>query len=281
MPLCIEVKRQVVPDAVDILLQEGTVGDKRDDEKPQVTVLGFANAYGSTYLLFTLIGFSLLFLVNQLSGQVALGFVIVALLGYLELVDSERDSRSMKRVFSASTTPTDFDAASLPQEQPTFTEIVPLALLGHVAFFATGHQAVLATIQWKAAFVGFAEVVYPVSPMLVVLNTWGPFMLLALAAPLLATWNVSPTANGAAPVLADSLQTCLGFLLYYATLTVSSAASAAWLRRHLMVWKVFAPRFMLAGVSLVLVDLAMLLAIGVGVNRTAVKMARTFNAVTL
>jgi phosphatidylinositol glycan class O len=187
----------------------------------------------------------------------------------------------MKRVFSASTTPTDFDAASLPQEQPTFTEIVPLALLGHVAFFATGHQAVLATIQWKAAFVGFAEVVYPVSPMLVVLNTWGPFMLLALAAPLLATWNVSPTANGAAPVLADSLQACLGFLLYYATLTVSSAASAAWLRRHLMVWKVFAPRFMLAGVSLVLVDLAMLLAIGVGVNRTAVKMARTFNAVTL
>ncbi len=278
IPLCIEVKRQIVPDEADMLLNSD---NPQESAKPQVTVLGFANSYGSTYLFFLLIGFSLFFLVNQSSGQVAIAFILLVLLGHLELSDTQRDSQSLKKVFQATATPADFDPSSLPQEQPTFTEIVPLALLGHIGFFATGHQAVLATIQWKAAFVGFSEVVYPISPLLVVLNTWGPFIFTAIATPLIALWNVSPIPNGAAPVLADALQSCLGFILYYATLAVSAAASAAWLRRHLMVWKVFAPRFMLAGTTLILIDLAMLLAIGVGVARTTKKMERTFKAVTM
>jgi phosphatidylinositol glycan class O len=41
---------------------------------------------------------------------------------------------------------------------------------------------------------------------------------------------------------------------------LSSAASAAWFRRHLMVWKVFAPRFMMAGLSVLAVDVGLLFA---------------------
>ena len=37
---------------------------------------------------------------------------------------------------------------------------------------------------------------------------------------------------------------------------MSSAVGAAVLRRHLMVWKVFAPRFMMAAVGLIAVDVA-------------------------
>ena len=40
-------------------------------------------------------------------------------------------------------------------------------------------------------------------------------------------------------------------MVYHAGLLVSSATCAAWLRRHLMVWKIFAPRFMLAAVTVV------------------------------
>lgn len=45
------------------------------------------------------------------------------------------------------------------------------------------------------------------------------------------------------------------YMAYFAALALASAACAAWLRRHLMVWKVFAPRFMLAGLALLATDL--------------------------
>jgi len=46
-----------------------------------------------------------------------------------------------------------------------------------------------------------------------------------------------------------------------------------------MVWKIFAPRFMVAGVSLIVVDLAVLVGVGVGVERVRVTVGRTFKRV--
>ena len=54
-------------------------------------------------------------------------------------------------------------------------------------------------------------------------------------------------------------------MLYHGTLLVGSAVTAAWLRRHLMVWKIFAPRFMNAAAGLVAVDVAVLIGVGLGV----------------
>jgi GPI ethanolamine phosphate transferase 3 subunit O len=70
---------------------------------------------------------------------------------------------------------------------------VPLALLERLAFFASGHQATLLSIQWKSAFVAIScSPPDPLSPLLVILNTFCPTVLIALATSLLCIWNVAP-----------------------------------------------------------------------------------------
>jgi phosphatidylinositol glycan class O len=254
-------------------------GQTQTGEEAPVTVLGFANAYGSTYLLFLLIPFALIHTVTQPMGQFASMLLLISALVHVELIDVQRDAVIMQRSFAGSSQPGVFEpggAATTALVQPGFTDVVPLVLLGFIGFFSTGHQAVLTSIQWKAAFVGFTEVTYPYSPVLVVLNTWGPFLLSSLTIPLLAIWKISPRPQSTIPLLGHTLQLSLAFLTYHAALTFASALFAAWLRRHLMVWKVFAPRFMLAGVTLLVVDLGVLMAVFVGLGMTSWKVWRTF-----
>ncbi|EIW69047.1 hypothetical protein TREMEDRAFT_44276 [Tremella mesenterica DSM 1558] len=293
-----------------ITIQRNTNQIENEDEAP-VVVLGFANVYGSTYLLFYLLVFGSIYLVNQPMGQITLSLLLISLLAYLELIDSRRDSFLIHRSFSSSiiTTqpssphdstsnshtsntsrnPTYQSISSPPIDpfstletthdplSPSFTELVPLLLMGFIGFFATGHQAVLTTIQWKAAFVGVSNVVYPWSPFLVALNSFGPFLLSALAGPLLALWNTEPNQKSTArrPVLGHTLRIGIATMIYHTVLTTSSAICAAWLRRHLMVWKVFAPRFMLAAVTLLVVDIGVLLGL-MAMRVTGWKVWRTF-----
>ena len=247
----------------------GTTGKK-------VTVLGFANAYGAPYLVFWSLFFGLLYTVTQLTGQVVLATTAVALLAYLEVVDSVRDARGITQSFDAANPSAilNVDTMSMRPQGMRFEEITPLALLGLHVFYATGHQSTISSIQWKTAFLLTSTLQYPISPILVVLNTFGPQFLLALASPLLATWKISPTTSksGAAPesstvVKRNALKAGLGMMMYFEVLLIGSAASAAWLRRHLMVWKVFAPRFMAAAVASLVVDLAVIFGVGVGIRR--------------
>ncbi|QRV79165.1 pyrophosphatase/phosphodiesterase [Ceratobasidium sp. AG-Ba] len=261
---------------------------KRDtgpDGKPVIAVLGFANAYGSSYLLFLLLGFSLVYLVSQLAAQLVLGLFLVALLASLEMLDSTRDASAMHAEFArlSSGTATAEDLASAmdrlsspDRPGPNFSSIALLCLLGNVAFFATGHQAVLSTIQWKSAFVGFPTLTYPFSPILAALNTFGPFVLSALAAPLFAIWNVSPGPGGDERVVGDTLRAALGVMLYRSVELTGSSFTAAWLRRHLMVWKVFAPRFMLGAVVTLVVDVALILGVWLGVGQSIQKVQKMF-----
>lgn len=250
-----------------------------------VKVFGAGNAWGASYLLWLLVPFALLHLVSPTPGQMALIGMLTAILMQLELVDTQRDAAVMKRSFATGGKGmhTTFELSGAGEGlivRPAFTDVVPLALLATLVFFATGHQAVLATIQWKAAFVGFDTVTYPWSPALVVLNTWGPFLLAALAVPLLAIWNISPRPNDTVPIVGHVLQVCLAFSTYFAAVALASATCAAWLRRHLMVWKVFAPRFMLAGITLLIVDIGLIVAVAV-FGLTQQKVKRTFKSIAI
>lgn len=272
-PLCISVER---------------TADQATGEE-EVTVFGFANAFGSTYILYTLAPFALVHLVSQPMAQLTLTAFLVGLLVYLELVDTRRDAVILTTSFASlgnnknnnnAASPAglaSFDPADTAQTivRPSFTDVVPLALYGFLTFFATGHQAVISSIQWKSAFVGFSTANYLFSPVLVVLNTWGGFFLSAIAVPLLAIWNIAPRPRESIPTLAHALQVTLAFLVYHTVVAFASAVTAAWLRRHLMVWKVFAPRFMMAGVTLLVVDVG--LALGLfGVRVTGWKVKKTF-----
>jgi phosphatidylinositol glycan class O len=278
MPLCIEVKRE--EQAASLISQaEQDNGVEATSNTPQVVVLGFANAFGSSYLLFLMLGFALLFLVSLPTGQVIIALGLLALLCHIEASDAMRDAQAMTTAFAESGSPEQFDESTLLVSQnspPKFRETGAMVLLGHVLFFVTGHQASFTNIQWKSAFVGVYSVVYPVSPLLVVLNTYAGYILLALSVPLLSLWNVSPAPRGRIPVIADTLQAMLAVILQYTSITLTSAFFAAWLRRHLMVWKVFAPRFMLAGTTLLVVEITLILAMGLGVRGVTSKVAKTF-----
>jgi phosphatidylinositol glycan class O len=52
-------------------------------------------------------------------------------------------------------------------------------------------------------------------------------------------------------------------LLFYAVVSLATAAWAGWLRRHLMLYRIFSPRFMTGGIVLLVVDVfGIFLAVG-------------------
>ncbi|CAD6569487.1 MAG: mannose-ethanolamine phosphotransferase gpi13 [Cyphobasidiales sp. Tagirdzhanova-0007] len=267
-PLCIAVVQKEIT-------------DQTGNTNTQVTVTGFANSIGSSYLLLFLAVLGPIFLLAQPVGQIVLALGVTSLLSILEAFDSCRDAAFVRRQLIMATKPKEVvqSEVMLPATGPSFLSISTLVLLGFHLFFTTGHQAVLSSIQWKVAFVGFPTLTYPFSPILVLLNTLGPFILSAAAVPLLVFWNVAPSLkNGpTVPLLTHLLRASLAFLLYHTAITLSSAVFASHLRRHLMVWKVFAPRFMLSALTLITMDATFFVfSIGWGGIRTLQKVQKIF-----
>ncbi|KAH7926000.1 hypothetical protein BV22DRAFT_1063942 [Leucogyrophana mollusca] len=275
-PLCLEISRSSED-------KEGNgVGngnsDKDNETKgkaTQVTVLGFANAFGSPYLIFWTVFLSVVWLTTQLAGQVILGLATVALLAHLEVVDSLRDARGLNDAFSSGNPSAALDLnLSTINRDVVFSEIVPLALLAIHTFYGTGHQSTLPSLQWKTAFILTPTLAFPFSHFTALLNTLGPHIVLGLAAPLLTLWNLSPI-----PPPSLSPRAGLGMMIYFGTLLLGTAGCAAALRRHLMVWKIFAPRYMFASVSLGVVDMGVVLGVWVGVGRVKERVERVFKAI--
>lgn len=249
-PLCLSVLREPAPET----------------GRSRVMILGFGNALGSAFLLGGSVGFVLLFLLAQPMGQLALTACFLATVLLAELGDHERDARMLaaaKRVEAQIETPTS-------RPLPTLLETTCLVLVGFVAFFGTGHQATFTAIQWRVAFVGFTHVTYPWSPLFVVLNAFGPMIALPVwGAVLLALWNVAPhrvTKETLSPlpmrVPSDALHLLLGVLWYLSLLALSAAGWAYYFRRHLMLFKIWVPRFMTAALGLVVADVLALVAVG-------------------
>ncbi|KAF8803969.1 phosphoethanolamine N-methyltransferase [Phlegmacium glaucopus] len=249
-------------------------------EKRQIQVIGYANAFGSPYLIFWTLSLSLISISTQLTGQLVLALATVALIAFLEVLDSVRDVKGIEAAFVKAGTPSavlDPVASSNLSPPVQFMDVIPLALLGIHAFHGTGHQSTISSLQWKSAFLLTPTVTYPFSPITVVLNSVGPIFLMALGAPLLALWNRAPLASldSAGQIKRESTLASLGMMVYYTALLLGTSVSAAILRRHLMVWKVFAPRFMVAVLELLTVDVAVVLGVGVGVQRVAERVSMT------
>lgn len=279
-PLCLEVRR------------EGT----------RVEVLGFANAVGAPYLLFVVLAGAVpLWSATQLSGQVILLFAFAGLLAWIEVVDSSRDVRALRTPEAAQAALAALSGKQPPAAEPPqpdvrvgFGDAAAVALLAQLAFFGTGHQATLQSIQWKTAFVVSRTVVYPWSPLMVSISTFGPLVVIGgMGAVLVGAWCAGPRGlekvryyHVASAPLTIAVQTernatraALGVMLYFSCLLLGAAISAAALRRHLMVWKVFAPRLMLACAALLAVDVGVLLGIGVGLSRVLRKVHVVFKNV--
>ena len=204
--------------------------------KPKsVKVFGYANVHGTRYFLLVTNWLLAIFLLQKPMGGGAIGILAVQILALLEIIDTNDLSQS------------------------PIGPIV-LGLLGSFHFFKTGHQATLSSIQWESAFVALRTVTYPWSPLLVVLNTFGAQILTAVAVPLIVLWKQPPKK---ARLLSDVAKALGTLLLYYAVINLATTMWAGWLRRHLMLYRIFSPRFMTAATVLITVDfVGILVAIG-------------------
>lgn len=193
----------------------------------QVTVLGYGNANGARYLLLPINIACACILLSKPMGSGAIAIMMWQVLALAEILDI--NGITSETIGS-----------------------VTLALLGNYHYFKTGHQAVLSSIQWDSAFIPFLTIRYPWTPIVVALNHFAGQILACVALPLLVLWKTSPKRKG----VLESVSRALGvFVAYY---TIQSLATMAWaghLRRHLMLYRVFSPRFMMAAAVLLIVDL--------------------------
>lgn len=213
-----------------------------------VLLLGCANVHGSRYFLLVVSWALALILLQKPMGGASMGILLWQILSLLEIIDCNNLS----------------DSAIGP---------IALGLLGNSHFFSTGHQATLSSIQWESAFIPFASIRYPWSPLLVIGNTFGPQILAALAVPLVVLWKAPPKRAGLLGSVAVAGAT---HMLYYTVTALSSVACAGHLRRHLMLYRIFSPRFMLGAVVLLIVDLIVTLVAVGGVRWNSLAVAEIF-----
>ncbi|KAI0417339.1 GPI ethanolamine phosphate transferase 3-like protein [Xylaria grammica] len=193
----------------------------------QVTVLGYGNANGARYLLLPINIACACILLSKPMGSGAIAIMLWQVLALAEILD-------INGIAAEAIGP------------------VTLALLGNYYYFKTGHQAVLSSIQWDSAFIPLLTIRYPWSPIVVSLNHFAGQILACVALPLLVLWKTSPKRKGAL----ESVSRALGiFITYYAVESLATMAWAGHLRRHLMLYRVFSPRFMMAATVLLIADL--------------------------
>lgn len=216
-----------------------------------VTILGFGNVYGTRFF-FLVINVALgIILMQKPMGQGAIALLLWQILSLLEILDTNNLTMSNSSIGP-----------------------VTLGLLGSFYYFKTGHQATLSSIQWETAFIPLSTIKYPWSPLLVILNTFGAQILAAIAVPLTVLWKrplqthdrvpaSNPNKNPATRIVSDVVQAASTHILYLATINLATTMWAGHLRRHLMLYRIFNPRFMMGSAVLAVVDVILMI-VGVG-----------------
>ncbi|APA15144.1 hypothetical protein sscle_14g099140 [Sclerotinia sclerotiorum 1980 UF-70] len=193
----------------------------------RVMILGYGNTHGARYFLLITNVLLAVLMVQKPVGFGALSLMSLQILSLVEFLD-------LNSLTNSPIGP------------------IMLAILGSFHFFKTGHQATLSSIQWESAFIPLHTIHYPWSPILVALNSFGPQILAATAVPLIVFWKQQPKKKGLLKAVTAALA---WHVLYYAVMALATTMWAGWLRRHLMLYRIFSPKFMMAGTVLGVVDL--------------------------
>lgn len=242
---------------IDISINQGVKVPTADGKsRPQIIVLGFANAFGSRYFFLIPVLVIATCLLLPPMGQFAFAICAWQILCLLEILDT--NSLGITPLVNSSVGP------------------VVLAMLGSYHFFKTGHQAAASAVQWNAAFVPLRTVQYPWTPLLVTLNTFGPQIMCAAAVPLVVLWKRPISKDGLRGIWGDTINAALAHMLYYATIQLATTMWAGHLRRHLMLYRVFMPRYLMASVVLLIVDLTLVFMALPGVRVAGLSVGEVF-----
>lgn len=141
--------------------------------------------------------------------------------------------------------------------------VVQWSLLAVCLFFATGHWCAFDGLRYGAAFIGFDEFVLVRQAILLTVETFGFSHILALfGLPILVGYQyLFRQAEQKNSILAARLiQAFMIYGLITATTTTATILCVTIQRRHLMVWGLFAPKFVFDVVGLILNDVLTCLA---------------------
>ncbi|OMO49826.1 Type I phosphodiesterase/nucleotide pyrophosphatase/phosphate transferase [Corchorus olitorius] len=141
--------------------------------------------------------------------------------------------------------------------------VVQWSLLAVCLFFATGHWCAFDGLRYGAAFIGFDEFILLRQAILLTIDTFGfSHIISVFGLPLLVAcpslFNRSERKRNL-----SSIKLFLVFMMYgliTATTATATILCVAIQRRHLMVWGLFAPKFVFDVVGLILTDVLILLA---------------------
>ncbi|XP_058186501.1 uncharacterized protein LOC131303578 isoform X3 [Rhododendron vialii] len=138
------------------------------------------------------------------------------------------------------------------------------SLLAVCLFFCSGHWCAFDGLHYAAAFIGFEEFILVPQAILLSIDTFGFSHILPIfGLPFLAIQQV-PSGQGEQQKRFFLMQLCQVYLMYgliTATTATFTMLCVAIQRRHLMVWGLFAPKFVFDAVGLMLTDFLIFVAL--------------------
>ncbi|KAJ3095397.1 mannose-ethanolamine phosphotransferase gpi13 [Physocladia obscura] len=285
--------------------RDGSILVDKATQKEYV-ILGLQNPLGSAYLVFVSIVYMILAMFQKPMGGVMLGIQIIQIVGLVEIYTLLRDEwepnlglessfvTMQAKLFQSAHTSSPSESANPEKSSNKFREegkkptpfsllflfTVVLLIQGQRFFFATGHQYTLASIQWDVAFIGLFNTSFVWGPVIMLFNTFGAPLLSLLAIPLLPLWKqrrdvvaLAGSGNGSGNKSRDHvILRDIGavFLIVGLCLGVWGFAATAFVghfRRHLMVWSVFAPKFLGVDMGVIVLEGFLILFVGAAVAR--------------
>ncbi|CAH9088478.1 unnamed protein product [Cuscuta europaea] len=132
--------------------------------------------------------------------------------------------------------------------------VIQWSILAACLFFCTGHWCTFDGLRYPAAFIGFDEFNLVRQAVLLTIDTFGfSHILPIIGLPFLVAYQ-NPVKNTNQYFYTVLLQVYLMYGLAMATTATLTILSATIQRRHLMVWGLFAPKFVFDAVGLLLND---------------------------
>ncbi|NXA42023.1 PIGO transferase, partial [Eudromia elegans] len=248
---------------------------ERGSCKATVAAYGLGSVYSAALVIaLTLLGFLLLLLHSE---RLSLAFLLLFLEAFV-LLHIHARARSLAG---------DAEPFSVP-----WYAVISWLLAASQFFYSTGHQPIFPAIHWNAAFVGFHldHSTNLLPALLVGANTFASHILFAVGCPLLLLWpfvcetpSVQRKKSRKEPreelqeeeehmmemrlreaperFSAALLQLGLKYLFILGMQLLACVCAAVILRRHLMVWKVFAPKFLFEALGFVVSSICLLLGV--------------------
>ncbi|KAF1330470.1 Gpi ethanolamine phosphate transferase 3, partial [Globisporangium splendens] len=170
------------------------------------------------------------------------------------------------RLYQQQTTPT--TATS------TVSWILLWSTVCYQSFFYTGHQNTFTSLQNAAAFVGFDDFQFYFAGVLLGFNTFGNYLIWLLFLPLGLVFqrplqqkksqsqyyaSKDNDTGGSVLMLSRWWRAAFSVALYSTLNTIVSTCFVALQRRHLMVWAIFAPKFLFDAVALLILEFFLVL----------------------